>query len=69
MERNKHSLKYEIFRFLCLIALMGCMFVLVVESLTPGKKSARKSDDVGNAIGGFINDLGGDQAKEIDATK
>lgn len=68
MERNKHSLKYEIFRFLCLIALMGCMFVLVVESLTPGKKSARKSDAVGNAIGGFINDLGGDQAKEIDAT-
>lgn len=68
MERNKHSIKYELFRFLCLIALMGCMFVLVVESLTPGKKSARKSDAVGNAIGGFINDLGGDQAKEIDAT-
>ena len=68
MENIKHSLKYEIIRLLCLIAFMGCAFVLVIESLTPGKKSARKSDAVGNVIGGFINDLNGDQAKEIDAT-
>ena len=68
MERIKHSRKYEIIRFLCLIAFMGCVFVLVIESLTPGKKSAQKSDAVGNVIGGFINDLNGDQAEEIDAT-
>lgn len=68
MREIKHSIKYELFRFLTLIACIFCMFVLVIESLTPGNKSARKSNAVGNVIGGFINDLGGDQAKEIEAT-
>lgn len=68
MEKKKYSKKYRIMRILFLLAYFGCMLVLVVESLTPGKKSAQKSNAVGNVIGGFINDIGGDQAKEIDAT-
>ncbi|MCR5308480.1 MAG: Ig-like domain-containing protein [bacterium] len=68
MRKIEHSIKYNILSLLFLIAYIGCMFVLVVESLTPGTKSAQKSNAVGNAVGGFINDLGGDQAKEIDAT-
>jgi len=68
LEKMTFSKKYHIMRILFLIAYIGCMIVLIVESLTPGKQSAQKSNAVGNVIGGFINDLGGDQAKEIDAT-
>lgn len=68
LEKMTFSKKYHIMRILFLIAYIGCMIVLIVESLTPGKQSAKKSNAVGNVIGGFINDLGGDQAKEIDAT-
>lgn len=68
MEKTKYSKRYRILSILFLIAYIGCLFVLTIESLTPGKKSAQKSNAVGNVIGGFINDLNGDQAKEIDAT-
>lgn len=68
MIKINHSKKYIIFSFLFLIAYIGCLFVLTIESLTPGSKSAKKSNAVGNVVGGFINDLNGDQAKEIDAT-
>ena len=69
MKRGKFfKNKYNIMRILFLTAYIGCMLVLVIESLTPGKKSAQKSNAVGSAIGGFINDLGGDQAKEVNAT-
>ena len=68
LEKMKFNKKYHIMRILFLIAYIGCLIVLTVESLTPGKKSAQKSNAVGNVIGGFINDLGGDQAKEIEAT-
>lgn len=62
---NKYSKKYWIFRWLFLAAYVGACGVLIVEAATPGAQSAAQSNAVGGAIGKVVNDMGGDQAKEI----
>ena len=63
--KSKYSLKYRIIRLMILFIYIGCMAVLIFEAATPGKQSAAQSNEVGKNIGGLINDVGGDQAKEI----
>ena len=62
---KKYNKKYWVFRFLFLAAYLGASGVLIVEAATPGTQSAQQSNAVGGAIGGIVNDMGGDQAKEI----
>ena len=63
---TKKSLKFNIFRILVLLAFIGASLVLVVEAMTPGAKSAQKSNDVAGGIAKIVNDMNGDQAKIIE---
>ena len=45
------------------------MGVLIFESTLPREDSAKRSEAVGNVVGGIINDMNGDQAKEVLPTK
>lgn len=56
---------YWILRFLFLALYIASVTTLIVEAATPGKQSASHSSVVGTTIGGIINDINGDQAKEI----
>lgn len=60
--------KFQIFRFLSLIACVICAIVLIVESCLNGKISSDQSNAVGGTIAGIVNDLKGDQSKAIEPT-
>ena len=65
LKLQKHKIFYWILRFLFLALYIGCVTTLIVEAATPGKASSQHSTVVGTTIGGIINDINGDQAKEI----
>ena len=61
----KGKTKFQIFRFLCFIAYLGCIFVLVFEASLNGKLSANQSNAVGGTIANTFNDLSGDQTVAV----
>ncbi len=61
--------KFNIFRFLCLIAYVICAIVLIAESCMNGETSASQSNTVGGGLANIVNDLGGDQTQVIKPTK
>ena len=61
----KGKSKFKIFRFLCLIAYIGCILVLVVEASLNGTLSANQSNAVGGTIADTFNDLSGDQTVAV----
>ena len=63
---TKKKIRFNIFRILVLLAFIGASLVLVVEAMTPGAKSAKKSNDVAGGIAKIVNDMNGDQAKIIE---
>ena len=60
--------KLRIFRFLCLIALIGAIAVLCYEASLDGGASSEHSNAVGGVIAGAVNGVGGDQSKEVAPT-
>ena len=60
--------KPQIFRFLCLIAYIICVVVLIVESCMNGTNSSTHSTAVGGTIADFINDFKGDQTVAVSPT-
>lgn len=62
---KKKSIKYNIFRWLCLLGYLACVVVLIYESSMDGQASANQSNTVGGVIADGINGLGGDQTKAI----
>ena len=62
---RKYSIKYWIFRGLFLAGYVAAASVLIFESCLPRESSAKRSHAVGEVVGGIINDMNGDQAKEI----
>ena len=62
---KKYSKKYWVLRCLFLLAYLAASAVLIVESTLPVAESAKKSDAVGAVVGGLVNDMNGDQAKEV----
>ena len=68
-KKRKYSIVYWIFRGLFLLGYLAAMSVLIVEATIPGPESAKRSEAVGEVVGGIINDMNGDQAKEVLPTK
>ncbi len=66
---KKYSKKYWALRILFLVAYCAASAVLIVESCLPVAESAKKSNAVGAVVGGLVNDMNGDQAKEVLPTK
>ena len=64
-EMKKYSKKYWVLRSLFLLAYLAASAVLIVESTLPVAESAKKSNAVGAVVGGLVNDMNGDQAKEV----
>ncbi len=62
---KKYSKKYWALRILFLAAYCAASAVLIVESTLPVAESAKKSNAVGAVVGGLVNDMNGDQAKEV----
>ena len=62
---KKYSKKYWIFRWLFLAGYLAAASVLIFESTLAREESAKRSDAVGSAVGGLINDMNGDQTKEV----
>ena len=60
VKKNTKLTKFNVFRFLCLIAYIGCAGVLIFESSLDGQNSAAHSNAVGGAIQDVVNNLGGD---------
>lgn len=63
--KKKDSIKFNVFRWLCLLGYLACVAVLVYESCMDGASSANQSNTVGGVIADGINGLGGDQTKAI----
>ena len=63
--KKKKSIKFNIFRWLCLLGYLACVAVLVYESCMDGPSSANQSNTVGGVIADGINNLGGDQTKAV----
>ena len=66
---KKYSKKYWVFRWLFLAGYLGAAGVLIVEAALPREASAKQSHAVGSVVGGLVNDMNGDQAKEVLPTK
>lgn len=66
---KKYSKKYWVLRWLFLAGYLAAAGVLIFESTLPRGESAKRSEAVGTVVGGIINDMNGDQAKEILPTK
>ena len=66
---RKYSKKYWVFRWLFLAGYIGAAGVLIVEAALPREASAKQSHAVGSVVGGLVNDMNGDQAKEVLPTK
>lgn len=62
---RKYSKKYWVLRWLFLLAYLAASAVLIVEACLPVAESAKKSNAVGAIVGGLVNDMNGDQAKEV----
>ena len=60
--------KFKLFKILCLIAYIGCIIVLIVESAMDGKSSANQSNTVGGGIADIINGIGGDKTVAVTPT-
>ena len=63
---TKKKIRFNIFRILVLLAFIGASLILVIEAMTPGSKSAQKSNNVAGGIARIVNDMSGDQAKIIE---
>ena len=66
---RKYSKKYWVFRWLFLLGYLAAAGVLIFEATIPGPESAKQSEAVGSVVGGIVNDMHGDQAKEVLPTK
>ena len=66
---KKYSKKYWVLRWLFLAGYLAAAGVLIFESTLPRGESAKRSEAVGTVVGGIINDMNGDQAKEVLPTK
>lgn len=66
---KKYSKKYWVLRWLFLAAYLAAAGVLIFESCLPREASAQRSQAVGQVVGGIVNDMNGDQAKEVLPTK
>ena len=62
---KKYSKKYWVLRWLFLAGYLAAAGVLIFESTLPRDASAKRSEAVGQAVGGLINDMNGDQTKEV----
>ena len=62
---KKYSKKYWVLRWLFLAGYLAAAGVLIFESTLPREASAKRSDAVGQVVGGLINDMNGDQTKEV----
>ena len=62
---KKYSKKYWVLRWLFLAGYLAAAGVLIFESTLSREESAKRSDAVGSAVGGLINDMNGDQTKEV----
>ena len=62
---KKYSKKYWVLRWLFLAGYLAAAGVLIFESTLPREASAKRSEAVGQAVGGLINDMNGDQTKEV----
>ena len=62
---KKYSKKYWVLRWLFLAGYLAASGVLIFESTLPRDASAKRSEAVGQAVGGLINDMNGDQTKEV----
>ena len=62
---KKYSKKYWVLRWLFLAGYLAASTVLIVEASIPGPESGKRSQAVGSAVGGLINDMNGDQTKEV----
>lgn len=68
MNDNKKK-KSSWFKWLCLIAYIGCATTIIVESCIPGASSAQQSNAVGGSLGNIINDISKDQTKFVELKK
>ena len=66
---KKYSKKYWVFRWLFLAGYLAAAGVLIFESCLPRESSAKRSQAVGQVVGGLVNDINGDQAEEVMPTK
>ena len=62
---KKYSKKYWVLRFLFLSGYLAAAGVLIFESTLARDASAKHSEAVGQVVGGIVNDMNGDQAKEV----
>ena len=65
---TKKEKLYNLFKYITLIGYILCIVVLVVESCINGDSSANQSNSIGNVLADILNELKGDQAKEIATT-
>ena len=63
------TLKFKITRIVFLVITLILMTILIIESATPGISSANKSNGFGDLVIKLIDNIKGDQAKEIIPTK
>ena len=66
---KKYSIKYWVLRCVFLAGYLAAAGVLIFESCLPREASAQRSQAVGEVVGGIVNDMNGDQAKEVLPTK
>lgn len=60
------TLKQKIIAILSLIAFLGCVLVLIVESSLDGTTSGNQSNTIGGGIADIINNNAGDQSKLVE---
>ena len=65
---TKKEKVYNLFKYITLIGYILCIVVLVVESCINGDSSTNQSNSIGNVLADILNELKGDQAKEIPTT-
>ena len=63
--KSSHSIKYRITRIVLLACYVACLVTLTVEAATPKQESAAKSNAVGATIQQIVDDINGDQTKEV----
>lgn len=68
-EKVAKKQKKSIFKWLILLAYIGCAVVILVEACIPGTNSANQSNAVGESISNILNDLSKDQTKYVELKK